>query len=219
MTDPTTMTRSDKPSCGRETAIFGGGCFWCLEAVFQRTAGVTRVLSGYMGGHLPNPTYEAVCGKQTGHAEVVLVDYQAEQLSYSELLDIFFAIHDPTTPNRQGNDVGPQYRSMIFATSASHCESARRKLDQLKSSGVHAVTELVDVSDEHWQVAVDQMASGNHATAVAAVAAVRPEAVFWPAEPEHHSYFNRNPGQGYCLFVVAPKVIKAQQTFPAIVKD
>ena len=216
MIDPRTMTRSDKPSFGTETAIFGGGCFWCLEAVFQRTAGVTRVLSGYMGGHLPNPTYEAVCGKQTGHAEVILVEYRPDQIGYAVLLDIFFTIHDSTTPNRQGNDVGPQYRSMIFATSESQCESARRKLDQLKSSGVHAVTELVDVSDDHWQVAVDQMASDNHATAVAAV---RPEAVFWPAEPEHHSYFNRNPGQGYCLFVVAPKVIKAQQTFPAIVKD
>lgn len=219
MTDTNTINKAEKPSSGRETAIFGGGCFWCLEAVFQRTTGVTRVLSGYMGGHLSNPSYEAVCGKQTGHAEVVLVDYQAEQVSYAELLDIFFAIHDPTTPNRQGNDVGPQYRSMVFATSASQCESARRKLDQLKSSGVHAVTELVDVSDEHWQVAVDHMASSDLGTAVAAVAAVRPEAVFWPAEPEHHSYFNRNPGQGYCLFVVAPKVIKAQQAFPAIVKD
>jgi peptide-methionine (S)-S-oxide reductase len=199
-----------------QTAIFGGGCFWCLEAVFQRTVGVTRVLSGYMGGPLIHPSYEAVCGKQTGHAEVVLVDYQAEQVSYSELLDIFFAIHDPTTPNQQGNDVGPQYRSMVFATSSLQCESVRRKLDQLKLAGVKAVTELVDVSDEHWQVALEQMTPGGDSTAIKAV---RPEAIFWPAEPEHHSYFNRNPGQGYCLFVVAPKVIKAQQAFPAIVKD
>ena len=199
-----------------QTAIFGGGCFWCLEAVFQRTVGVTRVLSGYMGGQLAHPSYEAVCGKQTGHAEVVLVDYQAEQVSYAELLDIFFAIHDPTTANRQGNDVGPQYRSMVFATSALQFESARRKLDQLKASGVDAVTELVDVSDEQWQVALEPIPPGDDSKAVKVV---RPQAVFWPAEPEHHSYFNRNPGQGYCLFVVAPKVIKAQQAFPVIVKD
>ena len=199
-----------------ETAIFGGGCFWCLEAVFQRTAGVTHVLSGYMGGQLPNPTYEAVCGKQTGHAEVVLVDYQPEQVSYAELLELFFTIHDPTTPNRQGNDVGPQYRSMVFATTASQAQLASRKIGELKSSGVNAVTELVDVADENWRVALKQVPPSGDS---AAVTAVRPEAVFWPAEPEHHSYFNRNPGQGYCLFVVAPKVIKAQQAFPAIVKD
>ncbi|MFZ9140469.1 MAG: peptide-methionine (S)-S-oxide reductase MsrA [Burkholderiaceae bacterium] len=211
-----TMTSTPSESPGIQTAIFGGGCFWCLEAVFQRTTGVTRVLSGYMGGHLANPSYEAVCGKQTGHAEVVLVDYRPDQIGYAGLLDIFFTIHDPTTPNRQGNDVGPQYRSMVFATSASQCELASRKLGELKSSGVNAVTQLVDVSDEHWRVALDQNAPGGDSTTLRGV---RPEAVFWPAESDHHSYFNRNPGQGYCLFVVAPKVIKAQQSFPAIVKD
>jgi peptide-methionine (S)-S-oxide reductase len=211
-----TTTHGAPPQRQTQTAIFGGGCFWCLEAVFQRTSGVTHVLSGYMGGHLSDPSYEAVCGKQTGHAEVVLVDYQPERVSYAELLDIFFAIHDPTTPNRQGNDVGPQYRSVVFATSTLQCESARRKLDQLKSSGVDAVTELVDVSDERWRLALEQITPSGDSVAVTSV---RPEAVFWPAESEHHSYFNRNPGQGYCLFVVAPKVIKAQQVFPALVKD
>ncbi len=213
--NPATSTQATQVE-GLESAIFAGGCFWCLEAVFQRTTGVTHVLSGYMGGHLPDPSYEAVCGKQTGHAEVVLVDFRPDQVSYSELLEIFFTIHDPTTPNRQGNDVGPQYRSMVFATTASQFELARRKLGELRSAGVNAVTELVDVTSEDWRVALNQMTSGNDSTTVRAV---RPEAVFWPAETDHQSYFNRNPGQGYCLFVVAPKVIKAQQSFPAIVKD
>lgn len=213
-TNSTTTMPGASPAI--ETAIFGGGCFWCLEAVFQRTVGVSHVRSGYMGGHLANPCYEAVCGKQTGHAEVVLVDYRPDQIGYASLLDVFFTIHDPTTPNRQGNDVGPQYRSMVFATSVSQWELASRKLGELKSQGVNAVTELVDVSGEHWRVALDQSNPVGDSTAVRAV---RPEAVFWPAESEHHSYFNRNPGQGYCLFVVAPKVIKAQQSFPAIVKD
>lgn len=211
-----TMTSTPNKSPGTQTAIFGGGCFWCLEAVFQRTIGVTRVLSGYMGGHLANPSYEAVCGKQTGHAEVVLVEYRPDQIGYAALLDIFFTIHDPTTPNRQGNDVGPQYRSMVFATSASQCELASRKLGELQSAGVKAVTELVDVTGEDWGVALDQTSPGHDSTRVRAAS---PEAVFWPAEADHYSYFNRNPGQGYCVFVVAPKVIKAQQSFPAMVKD
>jgi peptide-methionine (S)-S-oxide reductase len=211
-----TMTSTPNKSPSTQTAIFGGGCFWCLEAVFQRTTGVTTVLSGYMGGHLANPSYEAVCGKQTGHAEVVLVEYRPDQIGYAALLDIFFTIHDPTTPNRQGNDVGPQYRSMVFATSASQCELASRKLGELQSAGVKAVTELVDVTGEDWWVALDQITRDSDSTTVRMV---RPEVVFWPAEADHHSYFNRNPGQGYCLFVVAPKVIKAQQSFPAIVKD
>ena len=211
-----TMTSTPNKSPSTQTAIFGGGCFWCLEAVFQRTTGVTKVLSGYMGGHLVNPSYEAVCGKQTGHAEVVLVEYRPDQIGYAALLDIFFTIHDPTTPNRQGNDVGPQYRSMVFATSASQCELAGRKLGELQSAGVRAVTELVDVTGEDWRVALDQITRDSDSTTVRTV---RPEVVFWPAEADHHSYFNRNPGQGYCLFVVAPKVIKAQQSFPAMVKD
>ena len=211
-----TTTSTPGPSSTTETAIFGGGCFWCLDAVFQRTVGVSHVLSGYMGGHLANPSYEAVCGKQTGHAEVVLVDYRPDQIGYTDLLDVFFTIHDPTTPNRQGNDVGPQYRSMVFATSASQRELASRKLVELKSAGVNAVTELVDVSGEHWRVALDQSRPGGDSTHPMGVG---PQAVFWPAESEHHRYFNRNPGQGYCLFVVAPTVIKAQQSFPAIVKD
>lgn len=213
--NPATQSQATQAE-GLESAIFAGGCFWCLEAVFQRTTGVTHVLSGYMGGHLSDPSYEAVCGKQTGHAEVVLVNFRPDQVSYSELLEIFFTIHDPTTPNRQGNDIGPQYRSMVFATTAAQCELARRKLGELRSAGVNAVTELVDVTGEDWRVALNQMTPGNDSTTVRAV---RPEAVFWPAETDHHSYFNRNPGQGYCLFVVAPKVIKAQQSFPAIVKD
>jgi len=194
------------------TAIFGGGRFWCLEAVFQRTHGVGHVRSGYMGGDLVHPDYESVCGKKTGHAEVVLVDFDPVQVSFAELLEIFFVIHDPTTPNRQGNDVGPQYRSMIFATNAQQHETASQKLTSLRDQGVACVTELVDVSQANWRAALESTQTmSNEWPAV--------QMVFWPAEREHQNYFNQNPGQGYCMFVVAPKVIKAQQTFPSQVKD
>jgi peptide-methionine (S)-S-oxide reductase len=195
-----------------QTAIFGGGCFWCLEAVFQRTTGVTHVQSGYMGGSMAHPDYPTVCGKQTGHAEVVLVDYAPDQISYGQLLDLFFTIHDPTTPNRQGNDVGPQYRSMIFATTPEQSSLASQTLTALKDQGVAAVTEVVDVSAHNWRTALD-------ASPTLVVDPANVAFMFWPAEPEHDSYFNRNPGQGYCVFVVAPKVIKAQQAFPALVQD
>ncbi len=208
------MTTAANTSDGIQTAIFGGGCFWCLEAVFQRAVGVTHVQSGYMGGSMPNPDYTTVCGKQTGHAEVVLVDYAPDQISYAQLLDLFFTIHDPTTPNQQGNDVGPQYRSMIFATTADQFARAGQRLSSLRSQGVAAVTELVDVSAWRWRAAL--MPTQTEAVVVNAPPV---ESVFWPAEREHDSYFNRNPGQGYCLFVVAPKVIKAQQAFPTLVRD
>jgi peptide-methionine (S)-S-oxide reductase len=178
-----------------ETAIFGGGCFWCLEAVYQKLKGVQSVQSGYMGGHVESPSYEQVCSKTTGHAEVVRVVFRPEEISYEQLLEVFFAIHDPTTPDRQGNDVGPQYRSVIFASTPKQLALAAAAKQALPA----AVTEIIDVSPQ----AVTTPPSASH--------------VFWPAEPEHDNYFRRNPYQGYCLFVVAPKVVKAELTFKALI--
>ena len=175
----------------QEAATLGGGCFWCLEAVFKELRGVVSVASGYAGGHVENPSYEAVCGKKTGHAEVVRVVFDPAELSYADLLRVFFTIHDPTTKDRQGNDVGPQYRSIIFAHSAAQDATAREVMAEVAAAGIYddpIVTELV------------------------------PEAPFWPAEPEHHDYFARNPWSGYCRAVVAPKVVKFRKIFADRVK-
>ncbi len=169
-----------------ETATLGGGCFWCLEAVFKDLRGVTAVMSGYAGGHVANPTYKAVCGGQTGHAEVVQVKFDPDQISYADLLRVFFAIHDPTTPNRQGNDVGTQYRSVILAHSHAQAETARAVMQEITEAniwGAPLVTQIV------------------------------PFSVFYEAEPEHHDYFARNPWAGYCQVVVAPKVAKFRKLF------
>ena len=186
----------------QQTAIFGGGCFWCLEAVFQDLRGVSTVLSGYMGGHLASPSYEQVCGKRTGHAEVVRIEFDAGVIRYDQLLDVFFAIHDPTTPNRQGNDVGPQYLSVIFALSAEQLASARSKIAAAALEwSAPIVTELIATFDEYGQPITTN------------------EARFWPAEAEHHNYFKRNPSQGYCAFVVAPKVMKARAAFAVLMAE
>lgn len=174
------------PQAGQEAATLGGGCFWCLEAVFKELRGVVSVMSGYAGGHVENPSYEEVCGKKTGHAEVVRVVFDPAELSYADLLRVFFTIHDPTTKDRQGNDVGPQYRSVILAHSDAQAATARAVMDEVARAGIWdgpLVTELV------------------------------PEAPFWPAEPEHNDYFARNPWSGYCRVVVAPKVLKFRKTF------
>lgn len=177
-----------------ETAVLGGGCFWCLEAVFQKLKGVVRAQSGYMGGHVANPSYEQVCGKKTGHAEVVRLEFDSAKIAYEQLLEVFFTIHDPTTPNRQGNDIGPQYRSVIFAMTVQQLAAARAAIDAVPG----AVTELIDASPQ-------------------TVASPATDRVFWPAEAEHENYFRRNPYQGYCLFVVAPKVVKAETKFRALI--
>ncbi|MDY0071434.1 MAG: peptide-methionine (S)-S-oxide reductase MsrA [Thauera sp.] len=174
-----------------ETAIFGGGCFWCLEAVFAEVSGVLEVQSGYCGGHVAEPTYPQVCSGDTGHAEVVRLRFDPAQISYETLLDILFTIHDPTTLNRQGNDVGTQYRSAIFATSAAQAEIARDKIAALDAGGSFA---------------------SRIVTTVAAAPA------FWPAESEHDDYFSRNPAQPYCQLVVAPKVMKFHQRFGHLLK-
>ena len=169
-----------------EHATLAGGCFWCLEAAFLELKGVERVESGYAGGHRPNPTYEQVCTGATGHAEVVQVTFDPQVLSYRDLLKVFFTIHDPTTLNRQGADVGTQYRSAIFYHSPAQKADAEAVIAEVADSG-------------HWP--------GRIVTAVA------PLDVFYPAEEYHRDYYQRNPNQGYCQFVIAPKVAKLRKEF------
>ena len=169
-----------------EIATLGGGCFWCLEAVFEQLRGVSRVVSGYAGGHSANPTYQQVCGGATGHAEVVQITFDPAVIAYAELLDLFFAIHDPTTLNRQGHDIGTQYRSAIF---------------------FH--------NPEQEKIARDRIAAWNEAQTWSRplVTEVTPLVTFFPAEGYHQGYFRGNPGQGYCQAVIAPKVAKVRKSF------
>lgn len=162
-------------------ATLAGGCFWCLEAVFQRVRGVEQVVSGYMGGHTTNPDYRAICGGDTGHAEVVQISYDDSVVSFDSLLDVFFTIHDPTTLNRQGNDVGTQYRSAIFCHDAAQQQQANAKVAELTTA---------------------------HAFNTPIVTQIVPLQTFYPAETYHQDYFNRNPNQPYCMAVVGPKVGK-----------
>ena len=177
---------AEDPVTKREVATLAGGCFWCLEAVFVELRGVERVESGYAGGHVPTPSYQQVCTGATGHAEVVQVTFDPEELSYRDLLHVFFAIHDPTTLNRQGADVGTQYRSAIFTHSPEQERTAREVIAELNASGV-------------WDRPI--------------VTEVVPLEAFYPAEEYHRDYFTRNPEQGYCRAVVAPKVAKFRKQF------
>jgi peptide-methionine (S)-S-oxide reductase len=174
------------PQMQQETATLAGGCFWCLEAVFDQLRGVERVQSGYAGGHVENPSYELVCTGTTGHAEVVQVSYDPDVVSFKELLEVFFTIHDPTTPNRQGADVGTQYRSAVFYRS----EEQRTVAEQV-------IAEFTE----------RRMWDGEIVTQLA------PLETFYPAESYHDDYFRRNPAQPYCQAVVAPKVAKARKLF------
>ena len=168
----------------RELATLGGGCFWCLEAIYQDVVGVEQVVSGYAGGTAVNPTYEEVCSGRTGHAEVVQISYDPDVISYEELLFIFWRIHDPTTPNRQGNDVGPQYRSIIL----THDETQRQIAE--KSRAEAAVLYPSPIVTE-----------------------IEPLEKFWPAEAYHQNYFNQHRSQPYCRVVIDPKVRKFRQSF------
>jgi peptide-methionine (S)-S-oxide reductase len=174
-----------------ELATLGGGCFWCLEAVFQCLRGVHSVKSGYAGGHLANPSYREVCSQQTGHAEVVRIEFDPAELDYADLLRMFFAMHDPTTLNRQDSDVGPQYRSIILAHSPGQEATARAVMAEIAASKL-------------WDGAP--------------VTEILPFTEFWPAEMEHDDYFNSNPFSGYCRAVVAPKVAKFRKQFADRVK-
>ncbi len=169
-----------------ETATLGGGCFWCLEAVYDEMEGVSSVESGYMGGRVANPDYHAVCTGKTGHVEVVQVTFDPEVTSYREILEVFFAIHDPTSMDRQGNDAGTQYRSVIFTHSEQQAEMAHQLIAELDGGGIPGKRIVTEV---------------------------RPVATFYEAEEYHQEYFVKNPGQGYCSFVVAPKLKKFREKF------
>lgn len=164
-----------------EQATLGGGCFWCLEAVYQQLMGVTRVVSGYAGGHMQLPDYRTVCSGTSGHAEVVQVSHDADVISYRDLLDVFFTIHDPTTMNRQGADVGSQYRSAIYTHSDEQAGIAREVIAAIGAEGL-------------WSNPI--------------VTEVEPLERFWPAEDYHQDYWINNSNQGYCRIVIAPKVAK-----------
>ncbi|MDE1907187.1 MAG: peptide-methionine (S)-S-oxide reductase MsrA [Rhodospirillales bacterium] len=166
-----------------ETAILAGGCFWCLEAAYDELEGVAEVKSGYAGGQVENPSYKQVCSGTTGHAEVVKIDYDPAVISYADLLRVFFTIHDPTTLNRQGNDIGTQYRSAIYY-----------ETPEQKAAAEAAIAEFTPV----WGKIVTEVA---------------PLGVFWPAEAEYEDYFVRNPWSGYCQAIIAPKISKLRKGF------
>jgi len=174
-----------------DTATLGTGCFWCTEAIFQQLKGVLKVTSGYSGGHVENPTYDEVCGKNTGHAEVVQVVYDPSIISYDELLKVFWQTHDPTTLNRQGNDVGPQYRSVVFYHNNEQKEKAERYKEELDKSG-------------SWDKKI--------------ITAVEPYKNFYSAEKYHQNYFNNNGSQPYCYYVIRPKLEKFEKVFKEKIK-
>lgn len=179
------------PSAKTETIVLGGGCFWCTEAVFDRVRGVVDVESGYSNGETVNPSYEQVCTGRTGHAEVVKVVFDPEEISLHEVLEIFFVVHDPTTLNRQGNDVGTQYRSGIYYTD-----------DEQKRVAEEVIREITDSKTYRSPIVTE----------------VRPLTNYSKAEAYHQDYFLNNPNQGYCAFVVGPKVEKFQKTFAKYLK-
>lgn len=183
------MDRSKKAPV--EVAVFGGGCFWCTEAVFKMLKGVVSVASGYAGGTKSNPTYEEVCTGKTGHAEVIEIEYDPSQISYRDLLTIFFAAHDPTTPNRQGNDAGPQYRSIILYANERQKRDAETFIEELNAS---------------------------HPEGKPVVTEVQPLDRFYPAEDYHRDYFAKNPASSYCQLVINPKLEKVQQKFTELLK-
>jgi peptide-methionine (S)-S-oxide reductase len=175
-----------------EIIVLGGGCFWCLEAVYNELRGVHSVISGYAGGTVEHPSYEQVCSGRTGHAEVVQLTFDPSEISFREILEVFFTIHDPTTLNRQGNDVGTQYRSIILYASPEQEQVAREVIAEITASGI-------------WPRAI--------------VTQVEPLERFYPAEAYHQNYFELNPYQPYCQIIIAPKVAKAREKFLARLKQ
>ena len=182
------MTMQGLQNNAHEVVAFGGGCFWCTEAVFRELKGVISVMPGYAGGTKENPTYEDICGGMTGHAEVSKIEYDQEKISYDDLLTVFFATHDPTTMNRQGNDVGTQYRSIIFYTNDDQKNHAEAFIKDLKESGLDVVTE------------------------------VKPLEKFYEAEDYHRKYYERNSSAPYCQVVINPKLKKLQENFADFLK-
>ena len=180
------QSRTSSQSQNREIATLAGGCFWCLEAIYDELRGVEDVVSGYSGGSVPNPSYEMVCTGTTGHAEVVQITFDSKVISFKQILQVFFTIHDPTTLNRQGPDVGTQYRSAIFYHSPEQKATAEQLIAELESSRV-------------WDQTI--------------VTKVTPFDRFYPAEAHHQEYFKRNPDQAYCRIVIAPKVAKFRKRY------
>ena len=180
------MNQEKDLSHRKEIATLGGGCFWCLEPIFKDLPGVEEVVVGYSGGMVPNPSYEQVCAGKTGHAEVVQISFDPGVISFTEILEAFFNMHDPTTPNRQGGDVGPQYRSILFYHSQEQRENAERVIGDLNASGT-------------WKAPI--------------VTEVVPFKEFYKAEAYHQNYFAKNPRQAYCQVVIAPKVEKFQKQY------
>lgn len=172
-------------------ATFGGGCFWCTEAIFQRVEGVHKVVSGYAGGKVKNPTYREICSGLTGHAEVIQIHYDASVVNYESLLEIFWKTHDPTTLNRQGNDVGTQYRSVVFYHDDQQKELAEHYKQKLDAAGIYADPIVTEIS---------------------------PAPTFYAAEDYHQDYFNQNGNQGYCRVIIQPKVEKFKAVFAEKVK-
>lgn len=175
-----------------EKATLGGGCFWCLEPLFADLIGVHRVIPGYAGGGVPNPTYKAVCTGATGHAEVVQIEYDPELIAFRQLLQVFFTVHDPTTPNRQGADVGTQYRSIVLYEDEDQKRVAEEVISEVEGQGL-------------WSRPI--------------VTQIEPLDTFYEAEEYHHRYYERNPGAGYCRAVIAPKVAKFRKHFEGLRKS
>ncbi len=173
-----------QPAAGHQFATLGGGCFWCLEAVFEELEGVVDVESGYSGGTVDNPGYRQVCGGDTGHAEVVRIEFDPERISYREVLEVFFAVHDPTTLNRQGNDIGTQYRSVIFFHDAEQQRIAQEVIEEARRAWGRDIVTQLEAAPAYFR-----------------------------AEEYHQEYFRRNPDQGYCMAVISPKVEKFRKTF------
>lgn len=176
----------------RETAVFGGGCFWCTEAVFQMLKGVVSVAPGYAGGAKENPTYEEVSSGDTGHAEVIRIEYDPAQISYCDLLTVFFATHDPTTLNRQGNDVGPQYRSVILYANDAQRQEAERFIEELNTSSAEGAPVITEV---------------------------QPLERFWEAEDYHRDYYRQNTKKPYCQIVINPKLKKVKEQFARLLNE
>lgn len=186
------MNPTNQPPANPDTAVFGGGCFWCTEAIFSRLHGVHSVYPGYAGGHTPNPSYEQVKSGTTGHAEVVRIVFDPGKISFGQLLEVFFRTHDPTTLNRQGADVGTQYRSVILYRNQEQKEVATKVREALDQAGI-------------WDQPM--------------VTEVTPLDVFWVAEEYHHNYFARNPNQAYCQVVILPKVRKFKKLFEDLLAE
>lgn len=174
-----------------ETAVFGGGCFWCTEAIFEELRGVVSVKSGYAGGHVKNPTYEQVSTGTTGHAEVIQITFNSEEITFNNLLTVFFASHDLTTPNRQGADIGPQYRSIVLYTNEQQKQEAEEFIKKLNASS----TEGTPITTE-----------------------IKPLEEFYEAEKEHQDFYKNNPSQTYCVLVINPKLAKVQKEFSQLLK-